>query len=325
MPRVTPVTPALRALLTAQDGVVHVGQLERHAFSRDAARSRVRCGAWQRLLPGVLLTVSGEPTRRQRLVAAVLWAGPGAAVDGVDACDWYGVRPAGFSSGLVHVVVPFGRPARTASFVVVRRSVGEINIGSRGLVPYVDAATAFVVAARTARTDRQAIATLSRGLQEGLVTTHDLARAREAIGDKWCRGVDSALVAVGVGLRSPAERDTRDLVLSSRALPEPLWNQWLDLGDGGPPICSDALWIEAGMMHETNGRQYHAWGLAFEDMQRRHDRATAAGLIALHNSPSRIRRAGPAVLRELEQTYARYAGRGLPSGVVLLDPPTNCG
>src|SRR4051812_49989524 len=101
MPRVTPITPALRALMKAQDGVVHVDQLVRHEVSRDTVRSRVRAGAWQRILPGVILTVSGEPTRRQRLLAAVLWAGPGSAVDGADACDWYGVRPTAFVPGEV--------------------------------------------------------------------------------------------------------------------------------------------------------------------------------------------------------------------------------
>jgi hypothetical protein len=85
----------------------------------------------------------------------------------------------------------------------------------------------------------------------GIVSVHGLAEARERIGDKWCRGVDGALVAVGVGLRSPAKSDFNDLVATSRVLPEPLWNQWVALADGGPDLCLDALWVEAGLAGEV--------------------------------------------------------------------------
>lgn len=325
MPRVISVTPAFRALVAAQDGLVTTAQLLAHGLSADAVQGRVSRGLWQRILPGVVLTVSGSPTRRQRVVAAFLWAGPAASIDGVDACDWYGVRPRNFQPERVHVVVPHHSSARTQSFVTVRRAKAEIRVGGRTLVPYVDPPTAFIVAARGARSERDAIATLSRGLQVGIVSVADLGRARAELGDKWCRRVDGALVAVGVGLRSPAEFDARDVIVSSDVLPEPLWNQWLDLGDGGPLVCADALWKDAGMLHETNGRSYHAWGVAFDDMQVRHDRLTAAGLIAMHNSPTRLRTAPAEALAELERCYRRYAGRGMPPGVVLVPPPGNRG
>src|SRR3954466_3774835 len=106
MPKVTPVSPALAAVIHEQDGVVTAGQLAAHGFSRDALDRRVASGRWQRLLPGTVLTVSREPTRRQRLVAAVLWGGAGAAVDGPDACDWHGLRPEWLQLGRVHIVVP---------------------------------------------------------------------------------------------------------------------------------------------------------------------------------------------------------------------------
>jgi hypothetical protein len=321
MPKVTPVSPHLRAVIDDQDGLVTVDQLLANGFSPDAIQRRVGKGVWQRLLPGVILTVSGQPTRRQRLVGAFLWAGPTSAIDGPDACDWYGVRPSWFDLGTVHVVVGQGSSARTQSYVRVRRATAEVHIGGQTMVRYVDPGAALIVAARGARTERDAIAVLSRGLQLGMVSVDDLRAARENIGDKWCRRVDGALLAVGVGLRSAGEVDARDVVTGSLILPEPLWNQWLDLGDGGPLVCADALWKDAGMLHETNGRAYHAWGLSFDDMQARHDRLTAAGLIALHNSPTRLRRQPDAVRRELERCYLLYAGRGLPQGVRLVSPP----
>ena len=154
-----------------------------------------------------------------------------------------------------------------------------------------------------------------------LVTLEQLRDARESIGDKWCRGVDAALLAAGVGLRSPGERHARDLILTSRILIEPGWNVWVDLNDGEPPVCLDALWAAARLVHEVNGKRYHKWDLTFEDMQARHDRLTAAGLIALHNAPTRIRRDPSRVLSQIERTHARYDGLGLPEGVRIIDDP----
>src|SRR3954453_6241254 len=171
---------------------------------------------------------------------------------------------------------------------------------SRGHVPYVDAATALIVGARGAPSERAGIALVSRGLQEGIVTVSELAEGRERIGDKWCRGVDGALIAVGVGLRSPAELDARNLILSSRILPEPLWNQWLDVGDGGGLVCIDGLWVDAGMAGEVVGKKYHAWGQQYDDTNARRERLQSAGLEVCEATPVRIRRDRDRVRTSLE-------------------------
>lgn len=318
MPNTITISAPLASLIAGQDGVVGRLQLAEHGIGRGPISHRVQQGRWRWLLPGVVLTQSGYPTRRQRLVAAWLWGGPGCAIDGASACYWYGV---GDAPTKVHLVVPWDSPARSRGYVIVRRSLAPIVVGARSAVPYVEPAMALIVAARSCSSERAAIALLSRGLQTGLVDERTLRDARERLGDKWCRRTDAALLAVGVGVRSAAELDAHRLIASSRLLPPPLLNQWLDLGDGGAPVCADALWTDAGLVHETNGKRYHAWDLAFDDMQARHDRLTTAGLIALHNSPTRIRRDGPEILREIERTYVRYRDRGMPAGTRLVDPP----
>lgn len=321
MPRVTAISPRLAALIALQDGVVTVEQLVAHGFHRATALRRLREGPWQSLLPGVGLTVSGAPTRRQRLIAAWHWAGPTSAIDGGCACAWYGVDAQTRTPERVHVVVPWPSSVKSRDFVVVRQASAEIVVGSRGAVPYVDAGTALIVAARNARSPRAAIAVLSRGLQMGLVTEAALSTARASIGDKYCRPVDEALVSVGIGARSPAEHDARLLFGTSRILPQMLWNQWLDLGDGGYPVCVDGLIKDAGMVHEVNGRRHHAWDKSFENMHARHERLGAAGLIVVPSTPLRIRRSGAVVLNNLERTYLQHAGRGMPTKVRLIDPP----
>src|SRR3954454_10741289 len=177
MPRVTPITPQLADLISAQDSVVTIDQLTANGFHRATALRRLREGPWQQLLPGVGLTVTGAPSRRQRLIAAWLWAGPDSAIDANCACIWYVVDTQPINPGRVHVVVPWPSSLKSRDFVTVRQSMAPIVIGARGVVPYVEPSTALLVAARNARSPASAIAVLSRGLQEGLVTPQSLATA----------------------------------------------------------------------------------------------------------------------------------------------------
>ena len=119
------------------------------------------------------------------------------------------------------------------------------------------------------------------------------------------------------GIRSAAEHDFRSLVMRSRVLPEPQWNSLLQL-PGGQLVSPDALFEEAGLVHETNGRRFHAAEDLFEDMQRRHDVMVAAGLVVLHNSPRRLASEARVVIDEVEACYRRNAGRGLPPGVTIV-------
>jgi hypothetical protein len=74
---------ALAGLLAKQSGVITRGGARDCAMSNDALQHRIReGGAWQVMLPGVYLTNTGAPTMPQRLVAALVYAGPGSAMTG---------------------------------------------------------------------------------------------------------------------------------------------------------------------------------------------------------------------------------------------------
>jgi hypothetical protein len=170
---------------------------------------------------------------------------------------------------------------------------------------------------------RDVRAVLTEVVQRGLVTVPSL-REEHALAPARGRGPATTVMGeIEAGVRSNGEATFRRLVLGRRGLPEPLWNPLLRLPDGRL-VSPDALIVEAGLIHETNGHRYHSGVDEFADMQVRHDVLTAAGFTVLHNPPLRLERQPRAVLDEFEACYLRLQGLGLPPGVTLLraGPPS---
>jgi hypothetical protein len=317
MPRRCHPSASLIFALQDQDQVISRNQAIAHGLTAETTRYKVRSGQWQKLLPGVYLARPGDPTRRQLLVAAILYAGPNAAIDGVDACRFHGIRSVTPTDDLVHVVVPRGTPTRSVCFVVVRQTQRPIPTEATSLVRYVDPATAVIAATRRMNRPRAVLAALSDALRLGLTSYGDLLRAHLDGPPRNSRFTSEALEQLGAGIRSVAEADFRALVAKSRVLPPLEFNIWIRL-PSGRIVCVDALIRSSAVVHEVNGRVAHAREDLFEDMQERHDALTACGFTVLHNSPRRVLTCGPAVLAQVEQCHSMYDGRGLPVGVELV-------
>lgn len=60
-------------------------------------------------------------------------------------------------------------------------------------------------------------------------------------------------------------------------LPDPLVNEWIDLGDGGPMIKADFVWRPQRVIVETDGARFHGTAQAKERDPRRDQRAVRAG------------------------------------------------
>lgn len=317
MPRRCETVGVLPGLIAAQDYVVHRDQALLGGLTRDAIGHRLRTRQWSLVLPDVYLTHQGEPSRRQRLWAALLYAGPASAIDGVDACSAHGLTSVRTDPHKVHVVIPQDGPARSRGFVVVRRSQAEIRTVSKDMLRYLEPAGAVVAATRAMRNSRSVLATYSEAVQRR-ITTHDaLLRAHVEGPPRNSRAGDAALAAIGAGIRSAPEDDFRKLVDASLILPAAEYNVWLRL-PSGRVVCVDALFRTSGVVHETNGRAFHAREDLFESMQERHDELTAAGLIALHNPPIRLRGRPREAIAQVERCHVMYDGRGMPAGIEIL-------
>ena len=317
MPRRCVTDHRLPALLAAQDWVIHGGQAERLGLTARAIYGKVDGNQWQRLLPRVYLAEPGEPSRRQLLIAAQLWAGRDSAIDADDACFFYGLGTAHPDAEVVRIVVPQTSTARDISYVRVRRTSAPIRVVATDRLRYVEPASAVIAAARLRKSQRAVLALISDAVQRNLVESDDLVRAHVQGSPRNARMTDLAIAHVRAGVRSAPEGEFRRLAEASLILPPLLYNCLLRL-PSGQLISPDALAVEAGLVNETNGRMAHERHDLFNDMQVRHDLMTEADLIVLHNSPGRIWQHGREVIAQFERIYLSKAGRGLPPGVEIV-------
>jgi hypothetical protein len=271
---------------------------------------------WQVVLPGVYATFTGGLSLRHTWRAALLHAGPRAQLNDLSALHAH--RLSGLPADpLARVLVPDKVQMSSREFVVVRRTTRlprPVMIDELPVVPIGRALCEF--AARHAD-ERDAFAVVAAAIQNRRVKIDTLIEEIERGPARGRPRLTRIVRRLDAGVRSVAEDDFRRLVLASRNLPEPMWNGLLEL-PSGQKVSPDALFLDSGVVHETNGKRFHQGFDDFESMQKRNDALVAAGLVVLHNSPRRIRAEGRDVISEVEQCHLRHAGRGLPDGIVIL-------
>ena len=132
------------------DGVIRTAELLAAGVTNYAVAARCRpSGPWQRVLPGVVLMSTGAPTRRQRLRAAVAYAGAGAVITGTDALREQGVVLPCQSDVLI--LVPADRRLASRSFLTVERTTRPPAPVWRAALPLAPIVRATIDAARHER------------------------------------------------------------------------------------------------------------------------------------------------------------------------------
>ncbi len=318
MPRRLPQHAGFTALLRRQRGVFTLAQWRWSGRTDDALESLVRGGRYQRLLPRVYLAGDASPDREQLIQAALLYAGDGAVIDGLDALPYLGLRVRDHPDDIVRVAVDAMSTARSRTYVRLRHTTSPLHTARGQRLPVLAAASAIVAACLELDDLRAVRALVTEAAQREIVTVAELDDAFALAPRRGSYHLRRALEDVRAGTASAPEAEFRRLVLASM-LPEPLWNPRLRLPDGSV-VSPDAYWEEAALVHEVDSVAYHGFAEARDATMRRHTRMTAAGLMLLHNAPLRIRVEGPVVLAEVEAAYAVGARRGPAPAVLLLTP-----
>ena len=311
--RVTPDDRDVDWLLAYQRGVVSSAQALAMGLTAAGLRHRYRPGGpWQRLLPAIYLTSTGEPTIEQLQTAALLYAGQPSVITGPAALRPYRLRVP--ETRRIDVLVPAGRQCGGLGFVAVHRTRRLPDAQTRDLaIGYVAPARAVAdtVLALTTRPEVRAV--VAGAVQQGRCTIAELAAELAAGPVRGSALFRSVLAEVGDGIRSPAEGDLRDLLIRSK-LPRPLFNPSLFL-DGQLLAKPDAWWPDYGVAVEVDSREWHLAPDDWEATMRRDRRLTAAGIRVLHVSPRQLRTEPDRIVRDI--AAALRAGRPAPDVVTM--------
>jgi hypothetical protein len=218
---------------------------------------------------------------------------------------------------LIYLLIPSSDTRTSRDGVTVRRThrlpAAQVVNGLRCS----PASRALAEFAARSGDDRLACAVLADAVQRRIARSGDLVEELSHVTGRGAGVARRVGEWIAAGARSAPEVDFLELCKRSRILPEPLVNPLVELASG-IRISPDALFVEAALIHETNGREHHAADDRFDGMQARHGAMTAAGFTVLHSSPRQLRDQAGRVLREVENCYLRDRGRGLPAGVRIL-------
>ena len=305
----------LRRLLRHQDLIIARQQALACGMTPDQIRHRIRPGGpWQRLLPGVYLTVTGTPTRRQREIVALQCAGAGSVLTGTAALAHHGIRVR--ESSPIVVLVPAGKARQSRSFVRIWATTRMPEfVFTDGAVRFAEAARAVADAARELGSFREVRAVAADAVQRRRCRLDQLADELAHAPVRQSAWLRRTLAEVADGVRSVAEGDLRDLI-RGEGLPPPLFNARLYVG---PEFLAvpDAWWPDRGVVVEVESREWHLSPEDWERTLRRSTRMSALGINVMHFTPQRIRTEAAAVAAEIRSALKdgrpRPAVRTLPA------------
>jgi hypothetical protein len=253
---------AVAATVRNQAGVVTRAQLVAQGADDSWLSRQVDTGRWQRLQRGVFLTHSGPVPWRSQAWAALLRAGPGAALSHSTAARFHDF--ADREARPIHVTIPQGRRVDPAPGIVLHRRSRMPPGGGHPRRTWRGDTVVDLVAA--ARTDDDAVGWVCDAVRAG-TRLHEIAAAL----DRRSRVRNGALLReliqeVAEGVESPLERRYHRDVERRHGLPRSVL-QVRDLV-GGTTIRADARYEGFGVRAELDGSFAHPGGRTDADTWR---------------------------------------------------------
>jgi hypothetical protein len=311
----------LIATADAQLGLVTAAQLAEIGVPTSTTSRRRAGGMWTRVLPGVHLVDGGRPTRQQRLLAALLYAGTGSMLTGTASCRIYGFRSLRLQEVAddeperpepVHVLITHERRRLSTGFVRIERThrlpAEPVRRHQLTMAPL---PRAVGDAARRLPRASDAIALVTEAVQRGWADAGELAdelREGPTRGSAYLR---QAVAAVRLGAHSAPEAGLARL-LEADGVPHVIYNATLVTGSGEFIAIADAWLDDVGVALEVDSVEHHAVGAGFERTIRRNSRYARSGVTVVTLLPTDIWNSPNRVMREVGMARTTALARPRP-------------
>ncbi|HSN06836.1 MAG TPA: hypothetical protein VLV82_05765 [Candidatus Angelobacter sp.] len=315
----------VRHTADAQAGLITAAQLAAIGVHSATTSRRAVGGMWTRVLPGVHLVDGGHPSRQQREVAALLYAGEGSMLTGLTALRHYGIRAVRLQEVAddrperpepVHVLIPHDRRRLSTGYVRIERThrLPPDPVRRDGL-DLARLPRAVGDAARRSRRATDVEALVSEVVQRRLVTVSELVIELASGSRRGGALFRDAVGAVAGGARSAPEADLARLLESAR-VPHVLYNATLVTGSGRYVATCDAWLDDVGLAIEVDSAAHHASPDGFGRTLRRNTRYATAGVLVVGVLPADLRDRPSGVLQDIRAARSTAAARPRPDVVV---------
>jgi hypothetical protein len=272
-------------------------------------------GPWQRLLPGVVLLRTGEPTRRQLVDGALLHCGDQAVVTGLESCRRQGLKRDARPGAPIHVLLPLHLKTTSSGYVLVERTKRmPVPVRPDGL-PLAPAVRAVLDECRRMRERPPIRALLAEAVQQLGVDPAELSTELENGSKRGTALPRDVLREITRGARSAAEAEAM-AVWRRTGLPEPVWNLELHDDRGRYVATPDAWWDDVALAWEIDSYEFHFRQPGYASTLARNNRYAAAGVVVVQTLPSRLRTEPAAVADDLISAYRSAAARPRPPVVL---------
>lgn len=304
--------PVIEELGAAQLGVVARRQLVEAGLPAGLIRWHT-AQRWRSLLPGVLMLNTGLPSPEQRMMAALLYAGPGSWLAGHTAAQVHGVIEPGPNLPIT-VFVPYPQRSRRVAWVRIRATrLTNERLVERGPLKLSCRPRALVDAAADAMDERAARHMIVSAVRERLVRLDDV---QHWIGARRRNGtvrLKRAIAEAAAGSWSVPEADLARLLATSASLPNLLANPSLRDEDGRPLTTPDLWADDTALAIMVHSQKFHAGTLDWEATVTADQDLRDAGVEVVPVTPLAIERSPGQVLDRVVAAHQRASARPRPA------------
>ena len=293
---------ACERLATRQFGLVTLDQARSYGLTGPTLTRLVTAGTWSRKYPGVYSLSSVPESLEQRVLAAVMWAGPGAVATHRSAGSLWGMD--GCTPGVVDITVERGGKSRAPAGIKLRqRHLPRKDKTHLGIIP-ITTPIRTLIDLGAVLTQNEVEFALEDCIHRDLVDVDRFERRVADLTESRCRGLGVVRRLLASRGPDPAPESRLEVELQQlmrrAGLPLPR-RQFVVKDHDGFVARLDFAFPEALVAVEAEGYRYHSGRQAWERDAKRRNHLQRLGWRVIVVTWRRLREAPHEIIRELEE------------------------